>query len=202
MPHTLAKILVFLAQPSTLAVLALIGGLLLASRPGYKRRGRALCWVAVAYIIIAGLGPVGNVLLLPLEQRFAAVTPPQADERVDGIIILGGFEDGWVSAGRGGLAVNEAAERVTEGLRLALSHPEAKVIFTGGVGGLISKGGEATGPVSEFLRAAGIAPDRILTEGRSRNTYENALFTRDLAKPEPGETWLLVTSAYHMPRSM
>ncbi len=104
-----------------------------------------------------GLFPVGNVLVLPLEERFASVPRPADDEKVAGIIILGGFEDGWVTAGRGGLAVNESAERITEGLRLALKHPEAKVVFTGGVGGLLSKDVEATGPVSQFLKDTGVA---------------------------------------------
>ena len=107
-----------------------------------------------------------------------------------------------MTAGRGGLAVNESAERITEGLRLALKHPEAKVIFTGGVGGLLSKDVEATGPVAQFLKDTGIAPDRIVLEGRSRNTYENAVFTRDIVQPKPGDRWYLVTSAYHMPRSI
>jgi uncharacterized SAM-binding protein YcdF (DUF218 family) len=61
---------------------------------------------------------------------------------------------------------------------------------------------EATGPVSRFLQDAGVAADRIIVEGRSRNTHENAVFTRDIVKPKPGDRWYLVTSAYHMPRSM
>ncbi len=39
-------------------------------------------------------------------------------------------------------------------------------------------------------------------EDKSRNTWENAIFTRDLVNPKPGDTWLLVTSAWHMPRAM
>lgn len=202
MPYTLSKILALLAQPSTLAVLALFAGLLLMRRPSRERLGRRLAWGALIYLVIAGLFPVGNALVLPLEERFASVPRPADDEKIDGIIILGGFEDGWVTAGRGGLAVNESAERITEGLRLALKHPEAKVIFTGGVGGLLSKDVEATGPVSRFLRDTGVAADRIIVEGRSRNTYENAVYTRDIVQPKPGDRWLLVTSAYHMPRAM
>jgi uncharacterized SAM-binding protein YcdF (DUF218 family) len=202
MPFTLAKILALLAQPSTLMALALIAGLMLMRWPKRERLGRRLAWGAVIYLVVAGLFPLGNFLVLPLEQRFASVPRPADGDKIDGIIILGGFEDGWVSTGRGMLGVNEAAERLTEGLRLALKHPEAKVVFTGGVGGLLSKDVEATGPVSRFLQDAGVAADRIVVEGRSRNTYENALFTRDIVKPKPGESWYLVTSAYHMPRAI
>ena len=202
MPHALAKLLAFLAQPSSLAVLALIAGLSLAQRGRAPRLARGLVWGGLALLIAGGLSPLGNLMILPLEQRFAAVPAPADGDRVDGIILLGGFEDGWVSTGRGGLGLNEAAERVTEGLRLALRFPEAKVVFTGGVGRVLSPDAEATGPVAAFLAEAGVARDRLVLEGRSRTTYENALFTRELVNPAPGERWYLVTSAYHMPRAI
>jgi uncharacterized SAM-binding protein YcdF (DUF218 family) len=202
MPYTLAKTLALLAQPTTLAILCVVAGLWMMRRSPVRPLARRLAWGGVAALAIGGLSPLGNLLVLPLEQRFASAPRPEAGTRVDGIILLGGFEDGWVSAGRGGLGLNESAERVTEGLRLALKHPEAKVVFTGGVGGLLTPGTEATGPVADFLSEAGIAKDRLILEGRSRNTYENALFTRELVDPKPGERWYLVTSAYHMPRAM
>lgn len=202
MPFTIAKILALLAQPSTIAVLSILLGLWMTRKERASRIGRSLAWGGVLALIVGGLTPAGNLLILPLEERFSSVVRPTAAERVDGIILLGGFEDGWVSSGRGGLGLNEAAERVTEGLRLALRHPEAKVVFTGGVGGLLAHNAEATSPVAEFLEEAGVARERLVLEGRSRNTYENALFTRDLVKPAAGERWYLVTSAYHMPRAM
>jgi uncharacterized SAM-binding protein YcdF (DUF218 family) len=202
MPHALAKLFAFLSQPSTVAVLAVVIGVILLQRGRAQRLARVLSWGGLALLIAGGLSPLGNILVLPLEQRFAAVPAPSAGDRVDGIILLGGFEDGWVSAGRGGLGLNESAERVTEGLRLALRFPQAKVVFTGGVGSVLSPGAEATGPVGAFLVDAGIARERLVLEGKSRTTYENALFTREMVKPEPGERWYLITSAYHMPRAM
>lgn len=202
MSFTLSKLLAFLAQPSSVAVLGLVVGLALMQRDRARRLARFLAWGGLAALVVGGLSPLGNLIVLPLEQRFATVAAPAAGERVDGIILLGGFEDGWVSSGRGGLGLNEAAERVTEGLRLALRYPEAKVVFTGGVGNVLSADAEATGPVAAFLADAGVARDRMVLEGRSRNTYENALFTREMVQPTPGERWYLVTSAYHMPRAM
>ena len=201
MPYTLSKILGSLAQPSSLAVLALLIGIWLLTRGRAPRLSRLLAWGGLLLLVGGGLSPLGNVLILPLEQRFAAVPAPQPGARVDGIILLGGFEDAHVSAGRGGLGLNEAAERVTEGLRLALRHPEAKVVFTGGAGGLFETA-EASGPIGEFLAEAGVDPARLVLENRSRNTYENAVFTRELVTPRPGERWYLVTSAYHMPRAV
>lgn len=195
-----SKILFLLLQPSSLAVIAIASGLAMMRR--WPRRGFRLATGGLSFMVVAGLLPVGNLLLLPLEQRFANVRAPDAEPPARGIIILGGFEDGWVSGGRGGLAVNEAAERLTEGLRLARRLANAEVIFTGGVGGLLGLGEDAASPVGDFLEEAGIARDRIKLEAKPRNTHENALFTRDLVKPQAGERWLLVTSAYHMPRSV
>jgi uncharacterized SAM-binding protein YcdF (DUF218 family) len=202
MLFTLSKVLTALLLPSSLAALAIAVGLWLLTRGARRRLGAKLAIGGLAYLMVAGIVPVGNALILPLEQHFAGVERPKAEDRIDGIIILGGFEDGWVSAGRGGLAVNESAERLTEGLRLARQHPEAKVVFTGGVGGLWPGGLEATRAVAAFLRDAGIEEDRLVLEGRSRNTQENVLYTAELISRNPGDRWVLVTSAYHMPRSV
>jgi uncharacterized SAM-binding protein YcdF (DUF218 family) len=195
-----SKIVFFLIQPSTLIVLIVAAGLLLAWH-GRSRLGLRLATLGVLLLVVAGLLPLGNVLVLPLEERFRppAVGP---EDGYAGLIILGGFEDGWVSAGRPGLAVNEAAERLTEGVRLARRLPAAKVVYTGGVANLLFAGAEAAGPVGDFLADAGVPRERIVLEGKSRNTHENATFTRALLEPRPGARWLLVTSAYHMPRAM
>lgn len=201
MPHLLSKILGMLAQASSLATIALVVGVWLLARNRAPRLSRLLAWGGLVLLIAGGLSPLGNLAILPLEQRFASVAAPEPGARVDGIILLGGFEDARASAGRGGLGLNEAAERITEGLRLALRHPEAKVVFTGGAGGIFAAP-EASGPVGAFLVEAGVDPARLVLENRSRNTYENAMLTRELVAPEPGQRWYLVTSAYHMPRAV
>lgn len=197
-----SKVLTFVLQPSTLLLLFIAFGLTLLRWPHRRRTGTRLIALGAAGYFVAGILPLSNLLILPLEQRFAAVPPPAADAKIAGIILLGGFEDGWVSKGRGGLALNEAAERLTEGVRLAIKHPEAKIVFTGGVGGLISGGTDAATPIGQLLQDWGIPPERIVLEKTSRNTLENAIFTRDLVSPAPDDRWLLVTSAYHMPRAM
>lgn len=199
---TASKVLFFIAQPSSLAVIAIAVGLWLTRYDMRRRLGSRLAVGGLAFLVLAGILPLGNVLILPLEERFATAPKIAPSEKLAGIIILGGFEDGWVSAGRGGLAVNESAERLTEGVRLALKHPEAKVVFTGGVGGLWPGGTDAAGPVGEFLTEVGIDRQRVVLESRSRNTHENAVFTAELVKPQAGQRWALVTSAYHIPRSM
>jgi uncharacterized SAM-binding protein YcdF (DUF218 family) len=100
------------------------------------------------------------------------------------------------------VALDEAAERLTVAAELARRYPHARVLFSGGSNAVIfDEGTEATFAVRQ-LQDLGVAPERIIAEDRSRNTIENAVFSRRLADPKPGERWLLVTSAYHMPRSM
>lgn len=196
-----SKVLWLVAQPSSLCAIALgLGLLLIASNR--RRLGLWLAGLGFAVLVIAGFLPVGNFLVLPLEERFAGQSLPEPGADVAGIIILGGFEDGWVSAGRGGLAVNESAERLTEGVRLAKRWPQARVVFTGGVAGLLSGGTSGAGPVGAFLKDVGIEESRIVLEAEARNTWQNAVNVRELVKPSPQETWVLVTSAYHMPRSV
>lgn len=197
--HAAAKILFFLFQPSSLAVMLTALGMALLYA-GRRRAGAVYAGMGMAWLVGAGLLPIGNILIYPLEERFPL--PQLAVERpVNGIIMLGGFEDAWVSAGRESLNLNEAAERLTESVRLAKRWPEAKIVFTGGWGGLFA-GLSGEGAVGDYLRDVGLAPERLVLEGRSRNTFENALFTRNLVAPQPGSVWLLVTSASHMPRAV
>ena len=98
--------------------------------------------------------------------------------------------------------MNESAERLTQGLRLALKHPEAKVVFTSGVGSIWPGGVNAVDPVAAFFADAGVSPDRLVLEGKARNTQENAVYTAAMLGGHLGERWVLVTSAYHMPRSV
>ena len=198
--HHVAKIFFFFAKPSN-AVLLIMGiGLLLMWRPPMLKLGRAVASAGFVLLLVAGFSPLGNLLIEPLEQRFARPAAPPAG--ISGIILLGGFEDGLVSRARGSLAVNEAAERVMETLLLSRALPEAKVIFSGGVASILLQDEDGGDAVASYLRQAGVASERIVIERDSRNTYENAIFTRELVKPKPGDRWLLVTSAFHMPRSM
>lgn len=146
------------------------------------------------------LFPLGDLLLHPLEAQFPA---RPALTKVDGIIVLGGAEQTGAYRLWGGPQLNEAGERLIEGAMLAHRFPGAKLVFTGGSAS-VGREEDPTDP-SEMVRdtwiALGIAPDRILLEQASRNTAENARLTHDLIRPKPGETWLLVTSAFHMPRA-
>jgi uncharacterized SAM-binding protein YcdF (DUF218 family) len=195
----LSKVLGFFALPSNfLITIGLVGLVLLCTR--FTRLASWLVVTSIALLAIAGLSPLGNVLLLPLEQRFPPWDPSHGAP--DGIVVLGGALSPEISAARGAVALNESAERITVAVELARRYPNARIIFSGGNAALLREGGvEAAFAVQEF-EALGIPHERITAEEQSRNTVENAVFSRLLAQPKPGERWLLLTSAYHMPRAM
>jgi uncharacterized SAM-binding protein YcdF (DUF218 family) len=193
----LSKILGFFALPSNVMMLVgLAGGALLFTQR--RRLARGLIVASLIALVFAGWSPLGNWLMAGLEDRFPAwdgAGPP------DGIVVLGGAISPELSAARGGVALNEAAERMTAVADLARRYPAARIVFTGGNGNLLGGAAEADF-VLRLLESFGIARERVTLEGRSRNTAENARFTRDLVLPKPGERWLLLTSAYHMPRAI
>lgn len=199
----LAKTLGFFAAPSNaLITLALIGLVLLRTR--FARAGRRLMVVALVLIAIVGLSPLGNAIILPLEDRFPAWddTPGAQRGEPTGIISLGGALDTVVSPVRHEVGLNEAAERMTAIAELARRFPNARIVFSGGSGRLIFKGATEAELAERLFVSFGIAKERITLEDKSRDTDENALFTRDIIKPKPTERWLLVTSAHHMPRAV
>jgi uncharacterized SAM-binding protein YcdF (DUF218 family) len=196
-----SKLLFLFVQPSNFLALLVACGWLLRRRWPDRRAGRNVMLAGVAGLALCGLTPAGIALLLPLEERFGGQVPAAPKGDIAGILILGGFEDGWVSGGRGGLAVNEAGERLVEGVRLARALPAAKVVFTGGDGNFVWSQTAAI-PVRRYLLDVGIAEARVVIEDKSRTTWENAAYLREMLDPKPGQRWLLVTSAFHMPRSV
>jgi uncharacterized SAM-binding protein YcdF (DUF218 family) len=195
----LSKILGFFAIPSNLVVsVGLLGVVLLPTR--FVRAGRRLVVASLIVLAILGLSPLGNVLIIPLEQRF----PPwdAGGGAPDGIIVLGGAISPDVSAARNDVALNESAERLTAVADLARRYPKARILFSGGSGALIYDEGTEAEYAARILESFGIPYARVMLEDRSRNTIENAIYSKDIVKPKPGERWLLVTSAHHIPRSI
>ena len=199
----LAKTVGFFAAPSNLLItLALIGIVLMPTR--FARAGRRLVVAAVILLALAGLSPLGNAVILPLEDRFPAwdESPNAARGAPTGIISLGGAIDTIVSPVRHEVALNEAAERLTAIAELARRFPNARIVFSGGSGRLIYEGSTEAEMAQRLFVSFGIAQERITLEDKSRDTDENARFSRDIVQPKAGERWLLVTSAHHMPRAI
>jgi uncharacterized SAM-binding protein YcdF (DUF218 family) len=142
---------------------------------GSSRSGARLAAAATCGLVIAGFTPIGLALMMPLEGRFAFSTP---DSQIvpDGIIVLAGAH----------IAGIEAAQA------LSRDYPKARIIFSGF---------QADHALKTFARVGG-DPTRIYVESRPRTTFEDSLYSAALLKPKPGERWLLVTVASHMPRAV
>ncbi|AMY00384.1 YdcF family protein [Mesorhizobium sp. M7A.F.Ca.CA.001.09.2.1] len=193
----LSKIFWFFIQPLNLAIFLLLAGLL-AVTIGRRRLAAAGSVLAFLILALSAWTSLGAMMLNPLEERFQR---PPLPEKVDGIVVLGGGFEGAINLARGGYELNSSGDRMVETAILARRFPTAKVVVSGGTGALFldGEGDAATAP--RLLTALGVAADRMILENKSRNTYENAVFTKELVTPKPGETWLLVTSAFHMPRA-
>jgi len=196
---TVSKVLGFFALPTNFLIsLGVLGLLLLCTR--FTRLASWLIVTSLVLLAIAGLSPLGNVLILPLEQRF----PPWDSSHgpPDGIVMLGGVISADVSLARGTIALDEGSARFVATVELARRYPTARIILSGGSDALVFDEAPEAGVAVQEFEALGIAHDRITAEEQSRNTIENAVFSRLIANPKPGEHWLLVTSAFHMPRAM
>jgi uncharacterized SAM-binding protein YcdF (DUF218 family) len=195
----LSKTLGLFAVPSNVMMaLGLIGIVLLCTR--FRRLASWLVVTSLVLIAFAGYSPIGRLLLLPLEERFPSWDVSRGAP--DGIVVLGGAIDPEISLARGSTALNRAAERITTTAVLARRYPNARIVLSGGTSSL-DPNAPLEAPVAvKALVALGVAHDRITADEQSRNTVENAAFSRLLANPKPGERWVLVTSAAHMPRAI
>jgi uncharacterized SAM-binding protein YcdF (DUF218 family) len=191
-----SKALWFFAAPASLLMLGALVGVVFARR----RAGRALAFACIAALLVVGLAPVGAALLAPLEDRFPA--PPEDLPAPYGIVILGGAIDDDASHARGQTIFDEGAARLTEAVILARRYPQARIVYSGGSASLLGRESTEAEEGRKLLIALGVDGARIAIETRSRNTDENARFTAALVHPQPDQTWLIDTSAYHMPRAM
>ena len=193
---TLSKLVWFVFSPVNF-VIRVVGMAALLSFTRFARAARWIGAMAALGLVLMAFSPLPRIVVRPLEDRF-----PQQDATkgpVAGIIVLGGP----IGIAREDVVLLSAGARITKAVELARLHPQAKIVFAGGAANLISPVTytEADGARLLFT-GLGLAPERLVLEDKSRNTLENAVFTRRLVDPKPGERWLLVTSAWHMPRSM
>ena len=198
MDFVLSKVLWLLVQPSHFLFFSIMLSAALALDVRRRWAARTTVLLAVLLIAVSAL-PVGIWLRQPLEDRFPR--PDSAPAEVTGIIVLGGAQVPSVTHARGVLAINESSERFVEALALSRRFPDAQVVMTGGSAALFANANE--NEVNRlFIEQSGMDADRVRHETLSRNTYENAVYSRTMVDPLPGDVWLLVTTAAHMPRSV
>ena len=194
-----SKIVWFFLTPSNSLVTLILVGLWLMRRQRAVL-GARLAAIGAVGLFVAGLSPLGNALILPLEERFPAYRDDGLP--VAGFIVLGGTFDTEATNARGQMALNETGERLIALGDLARRYPRARIIYSGGGSEFTPDTTPEATLVENTAPAVGVAPGRIAYERASLNTFENAALSKRMASPQPGERWLVVTSAFHMPRTI
>ena len=198
MAFVASKLFWWVANPGNVLLALLCLGMF-ALWLGRLRLGGWLVGLVTALCVVVTVLPVGSWLLSPLENRFPQPTLP---EHVDGIIVLGGAINPILSAARHQPVLTDSAERLVAFVALARRYPDARLVFSGGSAALVDTTDREADVARKVFQELGLDVARVVFERDSRNTYENARFSKRLMAPKPGERWVLITSAYHMPRAV
>ncbi|MFA5592068.1 MAG: YdcF family protein [Micavibrio sp.] len=197
----LSKIFWTLAQPLNLIGFLALSGLAAHFFARTRLWGQRLVFTAAILLVLMGIFPAGPLLLTWLERHYPPVQAATIGP-VDGIIVLGGSLEANMTAKTGKLTANDDIGRMFCGVELLKASPKAKIIFSGGNGDILNPGAREGDAARQFAALFDLPPGRLSYEEKSRNTYENALYTKEMIAPAQGEEWALVTSAFHMPRSV
>ena len=196
---SLSKILWFFADPGNMIMIAITLSCVLLWL-NWLPSAKVILTIVVLSSLSITFFPIGKIVINNLENRFPIVTSLPKD--VSGIIVLGGLVDQFVTNDRDQISFNGAVERIIVFSKLSNLYPHSKLIFTGGSGVLGRQDLKEAIFVEEYLKSQGMETERILFEDQSKNTAENALFAKRLLRSEHRKRWILITSAFHMPRAV
>ena len=199
MVFALSKILWVFASPSGLLILLLLAGLVLSAspRPCRARAGKRMSWLVAFCLLAIAFFPVGSWALLPLENRM----PYTPHDQVDGIVVIGGDENPAITEHRNVPTALDSMRRFMTFMDLAKHYPNARLVYSGGEP-FEHTGMQGAEVASAVLADLGVPDGGLIVEDKSRNTYENAVYSANIVAPTPDQKWLLVTSAWHMPRAI
>ena len=196
-----SKILALVTQPLLWVFVLLVLSLLVLQR--WPRTGRRLVGTALAVLVLMAWKPLPEAIIRQLESRYPEMAPSAKLEGYVGVVVLGGAtESGRTQMAHVQPMLNDAAERMTGTVAVLRANPQLRVLFTGGEGALMGVGQSEAERAKMFFDSLGLSGPQVQYESASRNTYENAVLTAKLQGVDPTQRWLLVTSAWHMPRSM
>ena len=194
-----SRIIWWIVEPSNVFLALFVAAIALLWTPWRRAGRRLLACLAVVGVMLAIL-PIGTWMIVPLENRF-----PQVRElplSVVGVVTLGGAVNQFMTVARNQPSLSDGVERLTEFVAVARLRSKLRLVYTGGSGSLMRQDLKETLVARRFFKEIGFDPGRVVYEDQSRNTYENAIMSYDLVRPDPDETWALITSAMHMPRSV
>jgi uncharacterized SAM-binding protein YcdF (DUF218 family) len=194
--YFITRVAGFFSRLSNLMVVATATGSLLWL--GDIIPGRSLTIGGILMLIVMGYSPIGRVLVLSLENKIPVIA---LTFEPDAIIALGGAFNTVLSAGRQA-PIFEYGERIAALAQLGNRYPRAKLVVSGGDQNLMLHE-LSEGRISEdFLTSLGFDRSRLIFETQSRETSEHAIFVMPLLADVPHEKVVLITSAFHMWRSV
>ena len=164
-----------------------------------KKISYFLFFISFCIFNIFSVFPLGKFLIYNLEKNYHDFIIP---ENVDGILILGGATNPFLTDQFNQINLNNSSERLIESIKLIKKYNNAKVVFSGGLGSIEYPKLSHAKVAERFFTELGLPINKIKFEYKSRNTYENILFSKKIVKPKQNEKWILITSAFHMNRAM
>jgi len=196
--YWLSKLIWLIVSPDSLLIF-FFGVVFFLLWRGKNVLAKKVLGIMLGLMLIVAALPVGEWLLYPLETKY----PHNPElEGIDGIIVLAGSEQHVHSKLWNQVMVGEAIERNLVFMMLARKNPDAKLVFTGGVGSMLQQDYKAADVAKRLFQEQGMDVSKIIFERESRNTWESALLSKNLVNPELGSNWILITTAWHMPRSI
>ena len=201
MMFLVSTLFAFVVQPLAWVALLMLVSILAVRRKPFLAKGFGV--LALTLLVTLGWEPLPDTLLRRLETQYPAIAASAALDNYAGVIVLGGALEPahtWVVADQSSL--NDAAERMTQVLPLLQRHAHLRVLFTGGDGNLFADELTEAERARRFFAQQSVTPERVRYESASRTAYENALLSRQVAGADVQRQWLLLTSAWHMPRAM
>ncbi|MBI5375846.1 MAG: YdcF family protein [Candidatus Schekmanbacteria bacterium] len=195
----LSKLLPLLFYPLGLAI-ELVGAAIICIYKNKKNAAYVLLGFSVFILLFFSSQAVGFGLVKILERQYMPVDP--AKVKADAIVILSGATRPKMYPRRY-VEFNEASERILESVRLYKAGSAPVVVASGGGIDFMLKGQREGDDMREAMIELGIPADAIINENESRNTHENAVCVKKLMDEKKlRKKILLVTSAFHMPRSV
>ena len=199
MTFYLSKLLWMLFNPFNLIILLFFSSLIF-SFLRLKIISRIFYIFAIFLFFVTGFLPTGSYLNYLLEKKYHSFDMYSLN--IDGILVLSGATDPKLSEEYNQVILNESAERLTQTVFLLNKYPNAKIVFSGGSSLIEFSDLNHSNIAKKFFENMNVNSTNIYYETKSRNTFENILLSKKIAKPDKNESWLIVTSAFHMHRAL
>jgi uncharacterized SAM-binding protein YcdF (DUF218 family) len=199
MEFYIAKVANYLLEPLYILSFFLLILIFLLLFTNFKKLTIFSAKFLLILFLFFGYTPLSNFLLNKLEDFIKPSKYPV--QQLKGIVVLGGsFNSGLQSKERNEVLLNSSAERLTKVLEIYNKNPKLLILFSGFSGELKPQGWSESDMAKKFFLEQGVRSENLIFENKSRNTFENIIYSKDIIKNYKG-TWGLITSASHMPRS-